>query len=133
VKQKRCLITVLAALFLLPGCEEEAAFPDQIPGIVNTLSIFHSAMLTRSADLLDSVSRDREIYEELTHVFGNDSLAVLTRRIHNPVDSAHVVMTVASVDYDTGDRTGRYKLELFMRREADLFWIVAHRLSHSPR
>ena len=133
MRQIRRLFVVLAALALVSGCEEEASFPDQIPGIVNTLGIFHTAILSRSVDLLDSVSRDREVYEELIHVFGDDSLAVLTRRIHNPIDSAHVVMTVASVDYDTGDPTGRYKLELFMRREADLFWIVAHRLSHSPQ
>jgi hypothetical protein len=127
----RRLVVILAAGSSIMGCEKEAAFPDQIPGIVNTLGIFHTAMLSQSVDLLDSVSRDREIYADLSHVFGGDSLAVLTRRIHNPIDSAHVIMTVETVAYDTGDRTGRYTLELFMRREAGFFWIVGHRLSHS--
>ena len=132
--RRKVFFVLLGALTLTIGCtDQEPAFPDQVPAIVNTLGIFHSAILSRSPDLMDSVSQDPELYGDLTFVLNDDSLAVLTRRIHNPIDSAHVIMTVASVDYSTGDRTGRYKLELFMRREADLFWIVGHRVSHSPR
>ena len=75
---------------------------------------------------------DRELYNELLSFLNTDSLAVLTRQIHNPIDSADVIMTVARHDRATVENKERYQLELFMHREESRFWIVAHRLTPSP-
>jgi len=129
------LSAVLLAVSLAPwsGCSQEASFPNQIPDIVHSLGVFHTALSVRDRVTFDSVCTDRELYDELVTVLQADSLAVLSRRIHNPIDSAHVVMTVARFDRDAGQPRDRYQLELFMRREDDRYWIVAHRLTHSPQ
>lgn len=115
------------------GCAQEKTFPDQIPDIVATLGTFHSSLSNLDRARFDSVCTDRELYDELRSVLGGDSLAVLSRRIHNPVDSANVVMTVARKIRLTGLATERYELELFMRKEEGRFLIVAHRLKPSPQ
>lgn len=124
---------LLSGLALLSGCAEEASFPNQIPDIVHSLGVFHTALSDRDRAKFDSVCADRELYDELVSVLQSDSLAVLTRRIHNPIDSAHVIMTVAAFDREASQLRDRYQLELFMRREDDRYWIVAHRLTHSPQ
>ena len=120
-----------ALVILLCGCGKPEPFPDQIPAIVSSLGQFHSSWSQRDRVRFDSVCTDRELYDELASVWGEDSLAVLTRRIHNPIDSAYIEMTVARHDRKTAANRERYELELFMRREGDRFWIVAHRLTHS--
>ena len=128
------MLWVTAVTILAVGCQQaEQKFPDQIPAIVQSLNVFHMGILNHSPGSLDSVSVDPELYAALMNVLGDDSLAILTRRIHNPIDSAHIYMTVAAVDYASRERSGKYELELFMKARGDRFWIVAHRLSHSPR
>jgi len=114
-----------------PGCAEEAPFPDQIPAVVATLGQFHESWSQRQRAPFDSVCTDRELYDVLMNAFEGDSLAVLSRRIHNPIDSADVVMTVGRYSRDVDSITVRYELELYMQREGDQFWIVAHRLTRS--
>lgn len=116
---------------VLAGCAEEATFPNQIPEVVASLGRFHEAWSRRDPAAFDSVCADRELYPALLAVFEADSLAVLTRRIHNPIDSAAVVMTVGRLASGGGEVRQRFTLELFMRREGDRFWIVAHRLDRS--
>jgi hypothetical protein len=94
----RCVWGALAATaWWTSGCSEQSAFPNQIPDIVAALGKFHTALSERDRVRFDSVCADRELYNELVAVLGDDSLAVLSRRIHNPIDSAHVMMTVALV------------------------------------
>jgi hypothetical protein len=122
----------LCVVLLVSGCETEVEeFPDQIPSIVQTLGVCYRAVLASDPDLLATVSTDLELYADLKHVLGSDSLAILTRRITNPIDSAHVTMNVAAVERGSHEVHGRYLLEVFMRREGEFFWIVAHRLTHS--
>jgi hypothetical protein len=130
------IIRILVALALsagLGGCETaEQEFPDQIPGIKQSLGVFYQAVLTGRRAPLDSISHDTQVFDAVRHVMAGDSLAILSRRIHNPIDSAHIVMTVATVTRDGAEIRDRHQLELFMRREGDAFWIVGHRLTHSP-
>lgn len=128
---RSAFLTALA-LVAYAGCAKKAEFPNQIPAIVATLGQVHSAWTERARVRFDSVCTDRELYDVLTTVFGDDSLAVLGRRIHNPVDSADVVMTVGRFHRDTKTvDEEHHTLELFMRREGDRFWVVAHRLDRS--
>jgi len=129
----RCGICLGGAILMFAGCAgEEEEFPDQIPAIKSSLGIWYRAVLDRDRALLDSVSTDPELYDELLHVLGEDSLAILTRRIQNPIDSAHVTMTVAAIDRSVPEERARYELQLFMRMEGETCRIVAHRLTHSP-
>lgn len=125
------LLCAATSWLALAGCSDKAKFPDQIPGIVATLGIFHTSFSARDRIGFDSVCSDRELFDELVTVLGPDSLAVLTRRIHNPIDSAYIIMTVARYVRSTQTVDDRYQLELFMHREEDRYWIVAHRLTHS--
>ena len=121
----------LCALCAAWGCSKEAPFPDQIPTVVATLGQFHESWSEKQRAPFDSVCTDRELYDALADAFEDDSLAVLSRRIHNPIDSADVVMTVGRYSREKAEMVTRYELELFMRREGDQFWIVAHRLKRS--
>ena len=127
----RIIAWALCACCVAPGCAEEAPFPDQIPAVVATLGQFHESWSQRQRAPFDSVCTDRELYDVLMNAFEDDSLAVLSRRIHNPIDSADVVMTVGRYSRDVDSITVRYELELYMQREGDQFWIVAHRLTRS--
>ena len=133
--RRRCVLSSVCAILLaLPlACREEEKFPDQIPAIVATLGQFHTSLSQLDRVRFDSVCSDRELYNELVSLLKVDSLAVLTRQIHNPVDSADVIMTVARHDRVARENRERYQLELFMRREESRFWIVAHRLTPFPR
>lgn len=132
----RTFVAILAALgtgLLASGCKKEESFPNQIPAVVATLKQFHESWSNRQRAAFDSVCTDRELYDALVNALGDDSLAVLSRRIHNPIDSADVVMTVGRYKRDPGTMTDRYDLELYLRREGEKFWIVAHRLTRSLR
>jgi hypothetical protein len=135
MRNLRTLRTLLALALGagITGCQNgEQEFPDQIPAIKASLGVLYSAVNTGKRAPLDSLSRDAELYDALLHVMAGDSLAILSRRIQNPIDSAHVIMTVATVERPSGEPREHYELELFMRREGDVFWIVGHRLTHSP-
>lgn len=125
------LAWALCSLGVLWSCVKEAPFPDQIPAVVATLGQFHESWSLRARAPFDSVCTDPVLFDALNNAFEGDSLAVLSRRIHNPIDSADVVMTVARYNRDRSEIVARYELELYMRREGDLFWIVAHRLTRS--
>lgn len=134
MSRKRCLIVLtLAASMLLAGCEKEEEFPNQIPDVKAALGVFQQAISSRNALLLDSVSTDTELYGELINVLGDDSMAVLSRRIENPIDSARVIMTIAPKSPDDSLPGPNYDLELFLRKRGDAYWIIAHRLKPSPR
>jgi hypothetical protein len=124
---------VVIALFLLPSCaNKKEEFPNQIDDVKASLGVFQNAISGRNRALLDSVSTDAQLYDELTYVLGSDSIAVLSRRIQNPIDSAHVIMTVGPKRSDD-TAVVTYNLELFMRKRGDTYWIVAHRLNRSPQ
>lgn len=134
--QKRDLpyvvIALVLLLFALPSCAKKEEFPNQITDVKASLGVFQRAISERNRALLDSVSTDAQLYDELTYILGSDSLAVLSRRIQNPIDSAHVIMTVAPKRSDDTTTVG-YNLELFLRKRGDIYWIVAHRLNRSPQ
>lgn len=126
-------LTLIPALILtlgLAGCEEEEEpFPDQIPGIVGSLGKFYEAIIARDEAGLGRVCSDAELYGDLVYVFGRDSMAVVSRRIQNPVDSAHVTMTLSAIAPEADTSNGMYELDLFMQRRGEIFWIVAHKLT----
>jgi hypothetical protein len=133
-RMNRTVVVIMVAFgagMLVFGCKKEESFPNQIPAVVATLGQFHESWSNRQRAVFDSVCTDRELYDALVNALGEDSLAVLSRRIHNPIDSADVVMTVGRYKKDEGGITDRYELELYLRREGDKFWIVAHRLTRS--
>jgi hypothetical protein len=124
------LMLVLVLSVGLIGCEEEELpFPDQIGDIVKSLGEFHKAILDRDEPRLAAVCEDPELYGELVYVLGDDSLAVASRRITNPIDSGHITMMVSSVDRATATSNGLYELELFMKKRGAIYWIVAHKLT----
>jgi hypothetical protein len=122
----------LLMLLVLSSCAKKEEFPNQIDDVKVSLGVFQQAITERHRALLDSVSTDAQLYDDLTHVLGNDSLAVLSRRIQNPIDSAHVIMTVGP-KRPNDSVTVTYHLELFLRKSGDRYWIVAHRLNRSPQ
>jgi hypothetical protein len=127
-------LLVLALVAGVTGCEPaEQEFPDQIPAIKQSLGVLYQAVLADQRPPLDSISRDAQLFDAVRHVMAGDSLAILSRRIHNPIDSAHIIMTVATVVRDDAEIRSRHQLEVFMHREGEVFWIVGHRLTHSPR
>ena len=126
-------LCLVGALVVLSGCAgEEEEFPDQIPAIKSALGVWYNAILDRDRASLDSICSDAQLYDELVFILGEDSLTILTRRIQNPIDSAHVTMTVAAIDRSGPQERARYELQLFMRMEGETCRIVAHRLTHSP-
>lgn len=129
-------LTLGALIFLsvmLVACAEEEEFPNDIPAVKATVGMLRQAVDTRTPADLDSICTDRELYGDLVNILGDDSLAVHGWRIQNPIDSAHVIMTVgpaSSADTLSGPQ---YRLELYMRKQGETYWIVAHRLRTSPQ
>lgn len=124
------LIPALILMAGIMGCEEEEEpFPDQIPGIVASLGTFYNSIIARDEAGLNRVCSDRELYADLVYVLGRDSLAVVSRRIKNPIDSAHVTLTFSAIVPEADTSSGLYELELFMQRREEIFWIVAHKLT----
>ncbi len=124
------LIPALILMAGIMGCEEEEeSFPDQIPGIVESLGTFYNAIIARDEAGLNLVCSDRELYADLVYVLGRDSIAVLSRRIQNPVDSAHITLTLSAIASGADTSNGMYELELFMQKRGEVFWIVAHKLT----
>jgi len=113
--------------------EKEKKFPNQIPDIKAALGTLLRAVSLRDPRVLDSISTDDRLYGDVVYMLGNDSLAVLSRRIQNPIDSAHVIMTVAPKDSLGSVSADSYALELFLTRRGDHYWFVDHRLTRSPR
>lgn len=129
----RPLLLLCAVAVLVSACAEEEEFPNHIPNVKASVGIFQQAIALRNPQFLDSVCTDRELYGDLINVLGDDSMAVLGRQIRNPIDSAHVLMTVAPIAPEDSLPGPNYSLELFLRRQGETYWIVAHRLRPSPQ
>jgi hypothetical protein len=128
------LLVCVAALGFATSCtEKEKAFPDQIPDIKAALGTLLRAVSLRDPAILDSISTDDRLYGDVVYMLGTDSLTVLSRRIQNPIDSAHVIMTIAPRDSSGSVPAETYACELFLTRRGDNYWFVDHRLTRSPR
>ena len=124
------LIPALILMAGIVGCEEEEEpFPDQIPDIVQSLGTFYNAIVARDEAGLSQVCSDVELYGDLVYVLGRDSIAVVSRRIKNPIDSAHITLTLSAIAPGVDTSSGLYELELFMQKRGEMFWIVAHKLT----
>lgn len=124
------LIPALILMAGIVGCEEEEEpFPDQIPDIVQSLGTFYNAIVARDEAGLSQVCSDVELYGDLVYVLGRDSIAVVSRRIQNPIDSAHITLTLSAIAPGADTSSGLYELELFMQKRGEVFWIVAHKLT----
>ena len=131
---RRIMLLIVTSALMVTACEEEETkFPHQIADITRTVGQFYSGLDQRDRARFDSAVTDPVLYDELVHVLGDDSLAVLTRRIYNPVDSAHIVMIVEAIARPDWASHGRYQLELFLHGEGGRFWIVGHKLTHYRR
>lgn len=123
----------LAVLGLTLSCaQREEKFPNQIPDVKVAIGTFLRAISMRDSTVLDSICTDDRLFGDVLYVLGPDSLALLSRRIQNPIDSAHVTMTIAVRDSSGAVHDEPYSLELFMRKRGDQYWIVGHRLTRSP-
>jgi hypothetical protein len=127
-------IAALLAAGSLASCEpKEDKFPDQIPDVKVALGTLLRSVSARNPQVLDSISTDLELYGDLVFMLGPDSLAVISRRIQNPVDSAHVIMTVAARDAAGTVAPDTSTLDLFLSKRGDYYWFVGHRLTRTPR
>lgn len=123
----------LAAVAITISCaKREEKFPDQIPAVKEAIGSFLRAVSLRDKIVLDSITTDDRLYGDVVYILGSDSLSVLSRRIQNPIDSAHVIMTIAPRDSSGAAAAETYSLELFMKKRGDYYWIVGHRLTRSP-
>jgi len=122
----------LATAIALSCVQPDEKFPDQIPDVKVALGTLLRAIAVRDSTVLDSVCTDHRLYGDVVYILGPDSLAVLARRIQNPIDSAHVIMTIAARDSSGTVSVESYTLELFMQKRGDYYWIVGHRLTSSP-
>ena len=108
---RKSLIPALILMAGIVGCEEEEEpFPDQIPGIVESLGTFYNAIVARDESGLSQVCSDVELYGALVYVLGRDSIEVVSRRIQNPIDSAHITLMLSAIASGADTSNGLYEL-----------------------